>query len=39
MNSLKEEWETPKLQELSIKDAKGGGSTFDDGDLAPSLSA
>lgn len=39
MEPLKEEWEIPEIQELSIKDAKGGGYTFDDGDLAPSLSA
>ena len=34
----KEKWEAPEIKELSIKDSKGGGYTFDDGDLAPSLS-
>ncbi len=38
IDSKKEKWEKPDIQELSIKDSKGGGYTFDDGDLAPSLS-
>lgn len=38
LDATKEKWEKPEIQELSIKDSKGGGYTFDDGDLAPSLS-
>lgn len=39
MSLIKEKWEIPEIRELSIKEAQGGGYTFDDGDLAPSLSA
>ncbi len=38
-NKPKEKWEVPEIQELSVKDSAGGGYTYDDGDLAPSMSA
>lgn len=34
----KEKWETPHIEEISIKSAQEGGSTNADGSFAPSLS-